>query len=478
MLNNDDIEHFGDKTRKEYSAVEIALLVLVGSYLLDTPYGPLVGILQGSTPILQQARSIIDRALPGIRSAVKSDTRPLATSLTDDMASLSPDGLLDAGIMQRAVERASQTASRILTHMDGINLGMSRGARELYVSAAGKAVAEVISGGKVWESAQRDAVAAMAREGITAVQYRRADGTLVNTKTDVAVRRAVATEMAQDYNEARLEEAEKAGENLVEVSITMNARESHAVWQGQVYQLHGSDKYPNYHDSCHVGDPVNGIGGYNCGHVISVWREGTPRHYSDPLEGTGYTNEQARELVAKQRALERDVRALKRERDVLGELGLDNASAKAALRSKETQLDRLVNSHSILHKDKTRLNVYSTTFKQQGATHLQPVSELARARAGEQIAARDRIVEQGYVISDHVANLRVPERKVSYTAIEDALNNPLDTTQVKYNERGEPSYKRIGQRATVAINPETNKLTTVHPTSKDKRKKYADKIQQ
>lgn len=56
-------------------------------------------------------------------------------------------------------------------------------------------------------------------------------------------------------------------------------------------------------------------------------------------------------------------------------------------------------------------------------------------------------------------------RGVKPANILDAVKNPLKTTAIKFDSRGRPSYKAIGERATVAINPETKKIVTVHPTS-------------
>lgn len=50
----------------------------------------------------------------------------------------------------------------------------------------------------------------------------------------------------------------------------------------------------------------------------------------------------------------------------------------------------------------------------------------------------------------------------------DALKNPLDVRPVKYDNMGRPSQRYIGNKAEVAINPETNKIVSVNPTSSRK----------
>lgn len=45
-----------------------------------------------------------------------------------------------------------------------------------------------------------------------------------------------------------------------------------------------------------------------------------------------------------------------------------------------------------------------------------------------------------------------------------AVKNPLKKTDVKFDSQGRPSQKFIGEKASVAVNPKTGKVVTVHPT--------------
>jgi len=56
-------------------------------------------------------------------------------------------------------------------------------------------------------------------------------------------------------------------------------------------------------------------------------------------------------------------------------------------------------------------------------------------------------------------------RGVSPSAIQNALKNPLKVTPVKVDPLGRPSYNLIGSQATITVNPVTNKIVTVRPTS-------------
>ena len=58
------------------------------------------------------------------------------------------------------------------------------------------------------------------------------------------------------------------------------------------------------------------------------------------------------------------------------------------------------------------------------------------------------------------------DRGVSPSAILNALKNPLKVTPVKIDPTtGLPSFKQIGSKATVSINPLTQKVIQVNPTS-------------
>ncbi|MGP2655915.1 RHS repeat domain-containing protein [Malaciobacter sp. WC5094] len=50
----------------------------------------------------------------------------------------------------------------------------------------------------------------------------------------------------------------------------------------------------------------------------------------------------------------------------------------------------------------------------------------------------------------------------------DAIKNALDVKPTKYDKYGRPSYRNIGEKAEVAINPDTNKIVSVNATSSKK----------
>ena len=66
-------------------------------------------------------------------------------------------------------------------------------------------------------------------------------------------------------------------------------------------------------------------------------------------------------------------------------------------------------------------------------------------------------------ISEHIVE-RISERNVEVESILDAFMNPLDIKPVKYDLEGRPSVVLVGEKATIAINPETGRLATTYPT--------------
>lgn len=66
-------------------------------------------------------------------------------------------------------------------------------------------------------------------------------------------------------------------------------------------------------------------------------------------------------------------------------------------------------------------------------------------------------------ISDHVIH-RIDERSVLAESIIDAINEPLNISEVKYDELNRPSFQVIGKKATIAVNPNTGVITSTWPT--------------
>jgi tetratricopeptide (TPR) repeat protein len=72
---------------------------------------------------------------------------------------------------------------------------------------------------------------------------------------------------------------------------------------------------------------------------------------------------------------------------------------------------------------------------------------------------------------------RAIQRGVSRESIIDTLASPLKIEDVKIDSLGRPSQRFIGQKAEVVINPETNQVVSVNPTSTKKYEKLINEIE-
>lgn len=60
--------------------------------------------------------------------------------------------------------------------------------------------------------------------------------------------------------------------------------------------------------------------------------------------------------------------------------------------------------------------------------------------------------------------VRAAERGISKEDIIDSLDNYLKEKEIRYDEEGKPSFQRIGETVTTAINPQNRKLVSVWKT--------------
>lgn len=191
-----------------------------------------------------------------------------------------------------------------------------------FINVCDKAWLQIMSGAYSPEEAIKRAIADLARRQIVQIVYPSGH----KSSMENAVRRAVITGTNQCCAKLQLARAEDMRCELVEITSHAGARPSHAVWQGQVYCLHGHHpKYSNFYEATGYGTGP-GLCGWNCYHNFYPYFEGlsTPAFSRDPSKDAGRDNDTDYKLSQKQRAYERKVRAAKKECAVL------NAAYKAA----------------------------------------------------------------------------------------------------------------------------------------------------
>ena len=185
----------------------------------------------------------------------------------------------------------------------------------------------------------------------------------------MAVRQAVYTSGRQRFNGQVLGVAQRTGQDLIEVSSTPNCRPSHEVINGKIFSISGQDRrYPKW-----TADLEALTHDYNCGNSIAIYHEGMERVFSDPLEGTGYSVEEARKAYSKQRRYENQIRKQKRTVEALKAAGLETREANAQLNALRHRLKKHIEDNSaILRRERHREQLYDSAQRMKNAKRIVP----------------------------------------------------------------------------------------------------------
>lgn len=208
---------------------------------------------------------------------------------------------------------------------------------EAYQRSLDLALLKVSTGTYSYRQACDDVIKEFTRSGLRTVDY--ASGRTY--QVDTAVRMIVRTSTAQLAGKITEANCKTTGQDLVIISQHMGSRDTHAGFQNKVFSMSGkSKKYPDIHaplgEGCAYGRP-EGLQGPNCTHMFYPFWEGIseipePLKEPDPVEykGRSYTRYEATQQM---RAMEREIRALKREKYVArtgGEVEHLNAQIRTA----------------------------------------------------------------------------------------------------------------------------------------------------
>lgn len=324
MLDPEYLDRAGDMVGAVYSEIEADMLAYLCRLLLDKGAEGLGQ--RGTTALNLLAQSAAPQLMAFIEKHREDASRAVLRTVEDalgrsdraDLSAMPREAREAAGkTLPRQVELTARGIAEILARD---NVDMAQGALALWNRCVAEAAAKVNTGAETAERAIHQAVRRMMREGISTVAYREAETgrqTVVN-RIDVAVRRHVRTQIAQDGMRRTLDVCGGAGIRLVEVSSHGGARPSHAKWQGRVYSLDGDVeidgvRYRDFYRETGYGK-VDGLGGANCRHSFGPWVPGAPRMYSpEPEHPSGLPSDEVYKLTQEQRRRERDIRQTKRE---------------------------------------------------------------------------------------------------------------------------------------------------------------------
>ncbi len=204
------------------------------------------------------------------------------------------------------------------TGFKGSQLGTVK-VQNAYQRSLDLATLKMCSGTFSYDQACNDSIKQLAQSGLRSINY--ASGRTY--QLDTAVRMCVRTAGSQLAGKITEDNCNKTGQDLVITSQHIGARPSHLNFENKIFSLSGkSKKYPAFSDPIEAGGAgygeVAGIKGVNCRHDFFPFWEGIskiPKTIEQPepkwYQGREYNYYDA---TQKQRAMEREIRALKREK--------------------------------------------------------------------------------------------------------------------------------------------------------------------
>ena len=273
--------------------------------------------------------------------------------------------LTDNSYLKEMVDSfAAQTAGELknMTQTTGFKvMSGCEGIENAYRRELDKAVIKICSGTFSQDKVVRDVVHDLAQSGLRSIDF--ASGR--SMQLDTAARLAIRTGCHQLAGKVQDKNIEQTGENLVYVSKHWGARNTgtghanHEQWQGRVYYIKEGKDYSEEAkrigqdyitdlwratgysvDGTHESDPT-GLYGYNCRHRHYVWFEGAsslPKEQAEPKPVTiGGKTYDYYAMTQKMRSMERNIRALKREKEALATLGDDTTEISAKIKQKTTE---------------------------------------------------------------------------------------------------------------------------------------------
>lgn len=253
--------------------------------------------------------------------------------------------------------------------------------KEVYQKELDKALVKVSSGAVTREQCAREVVKDLARSGLRTIDYDSGRSYQLDTASRMCMNTAAGQLAAQVCNS----NIQKTGVTMVQVSAHWGARDkgegikNHKDWQGKVYSIDGQmhpeeekrigmeirdlQECTGYSVQNGTGD-IEGLHGVNCRHNHHPFFEGvsTPVKY-DPepeakeINGRTYSYY---DVLQGMRRREREIRALKREKEALEKMGEDATDVKAKIPLKTKEYNSFCDICEVRQKPE-RLRVESGT---------------------------------------------------------------------------------------------------------------------
>lgn len=380
--------------------------------------------------------------------------------------------LKDNSFLQQLVDSfAAQTGGELknMTQTTGFKVMSGyEGVENAYRRELDKAVIKICSGTFSQDKVVRDVVHDLAQSGLRSIDF--ASGR--SMQLDTAARLAIRTGCHQLAGKVQDKNIEQTGENLVYVSKHWGARNTgtghanHEQWQGRVYFIKEGQDYreeakrigqdyitdlwraTGYSvDGTHESDPA-GLYGFNCRHKHYVWFEGASsfpqNHYEKepaPVTIDGKTYDYYA-MTQKMRSMERNIRALKREKEALTALGDDTTEISAKIKRKTAEYKDFCKTCGVPEKtSRLRYECGTSDLKKTKAWN---GFEVSTAPAFESIKGAHSIIGDGVAYNEK-ANFSITIQEYS-----DELNDVLSKAARKVAKEG--SKNRYEYSAIIDVN--------------------------
>lgn len=334
-----------------------------------------------------------------------------------------------------AMRKQTEVELKNLTKTTGFK-GMGLTAVEnAYTHQMDLGLVKLTSGGYSWQQVVNDCVRNLSQSGLRQIDFKSGR----SMQLDTAARLCIRTASGQLAGKVTMLNMEATGEQLVEVSSHWGARtdgsgghSDHAYWQGKVYAmdhgLHAAESrrigysIKNLEDvTGYPSDPA-GLCGYNCRHTMSPFFEGIsePNKWDpepNPVEyrGRTYTYYQA---TQKQRQMERDIRATKREIEARKAVGEETSDLRNLLKRQSQEYHYFSDTVGIRAKDE-RLRV------QSGASNLKKTKDYKVVRKVSSFTPA-KTIEEAQKTAEHLGVKYVAYDNLSLDMANE-LNSALET---------------------------------------------------
>nr|DAQ38506.1 MAG TPA: minor capsid protein [Caudoviricetes sp.] len=295
-----------------------------------------------------------------------------------------------------------------------INTTLPKAVIGAYQGIVEQSVARVVTGLSTADKAISDTVMKWQEKGFQGFQ----DSAGRNWKIDNYARTVIKTTTYRTFREMRTRPAEELGIDTFYFSKKASARKSCAPLQHEIVttghaRVEHGEKILALSDYGY-GRP-EGCLGINCGHMLTPFIPGAnykPDLGEDVAEVSPEQAEENANAEAKQRALERSIRANKEKLHVAEKLGDDDLidKYKAKVRTQKSALKDYIDKHPFLKRDEEREKYYDDPFSQ----------------AQKEVKLRKKMSEYHYIKEDEIpafkkvgGKITKAERKVIY-----AYENP------------------------------------------------------